>query len=52
MKKSLTDYGYKIEDISLDLHSDDIDNVETEYEKKFVAKGNVIYKVNVKKNVK
>ena len=50
--KSLTDYGYKIEDISLDLHSDDIDNVETEYEKKFVAKGNVIYKVNVKKNVK
>lgn len=47
--KSFTDYGYKIEDISLDLHNDDIDNVETEYERKFVAKGNVIYKVNVKK---
>ncbi len=47
--KSFTDYGYKIEDISLDLHSDETDIVETEYEKKFVAKGNVIYKVNVKK---
>ncbi len=47
--KSLTDYGYKIEDISLDLHSDEVDIVETEYEKKFVAKGNVIYKVNVNK---
>ena len=47
--KSLTDYGYKIEDISLDLHSDEVDIVETEYEKKFVAKGNIIYKVNVNK---
>ena len=47
--KSFTDYGYKIEDISLDLHSDEKDIVETEYEKKFVAKGNVIYQVNVKK---
>jgi tRNA (guanine-N7-)-methyltransferase len=47
--KSFTDYGYKIEDISLDLHSDEVDIVETEYEKKFTKKGNVIYKVNVKK---
>ena len=47
--KSFTDYGYKIEDISLDLHSDENDIVETEYEKKFVAKGNVIYKVSVNK---
>lgn len=47
--KSMTDYGYKIEDISLDLHSDEVNIVETEYEKKFVAKGNVIYKVNVNK---
>ena len=47
--KSFVDYGYKIEDISLDLHSDEVDIVETEYEKKFVAKGNVIYKVNVNK---
>ena len=47
--KSMTDYGYKIEDISLDLHSDEVNIVETEYEKKFVLKGNVIYKVNVNK---
>lgn len=47
--KSFTDYGYKIEDISLDLHSDEVDIVETEYEKKFTKNGNVIYKVNVKK---
>ena len=47
--KSFTDYGYKIEDISLDLHADEVDIVETEYEKKFTKKGNVIYKVNVKK---
>lgn len=32
---SLSTYGYTIEDISLDLHSTDIDNVETEYEEKF-----------------
>ena len=48
--KSLTDYGYKIDEISLDLHNDDIkDNVETEYEKKFVSLGNVIYKITVHK---
>ncbi len=47
--KSFTDYGYKIEDISLDLHQDEVDIIETEYEHKFVEKGNTIYKVNVKK---
>ena len=48
--KSFTDYGYKIDEISLDLHNDDIkDNVETEYEKKFVSLGNVIYKISVHK---
>ena len=42
-------YDYKIEDISLDLHKDDIkDNVETEYERKFKELG-PIYKVVVKK---
>ena len=46
---SFTDYGYKIDELSLDYHADETDIVETEYEKKFVAKGNVIYKVNVKK---
>ena len=50
---SLIEYvknDYKIESISLDLHHDDYpDNVETEYEKKFSAKGNPIYMVDVKK---
>lgn len=37
---SLSTYGYILEDVTLDLHSkEDIDNVETEYEKKFKAKG-------------
>ena len=47
---SLTDYNYKIEEISLDLYSDDIkDNIATEYEKKFHEKGFPIYKIVVKK---
>ena len=42
-------YKYRIESISLDLHSDDIkDNVETEYERKFKKLG-PIYRVVVKK---
>ena len=36
---SLSKYGYTIEDISLDLHNTDIDNVETEYEHKFASQG-------------
>lgn len=48
--KSLTDYEYKINDISLDLHSDNkLDNIETEYENKFVSKGMVIYYIEVTK---
>lgn len=47
---SFVNYGYKIENISLDLHKDDIkDNVETEYEKKFVKMGFPIYKIVVNK---
>ena len=43
-------YNYKIEDISLDLYSDDISlNIPTEYEKKFHSLGFPIYKVVVKK---
>ncbi len=41
---SLTNNNYKIEKISLDLHNDDDDNIETEYEKKFVKMGKIIYK--------
>lgn len=45
---SLTNYGYKINDISLDLHNSDVkDNIETEYEKKYSAKGLPIYKIDV-----
>lgn len=45
---SYVDNGYKIKEISLDLYSDDIkDNVSTEYEKRFVALGQVIYMVEV-----
>ena len=49
--KSLTDYGYKIEDISLDLHNDDYpNNIMTEYEKRFVSLNQNIYMINVKKD--
>lgn len=47
---SFTEYGYKINEISLDLHNDDIkDNIETEYEKKFSELGFPIYKIDVYK---
>ena len=49
--KSFTDYGYKIEDISLDLHNDDYkDNIMTEYERRFVSLNQNIYMINVKKD--
>ena len=45
-----SNYGYIIEDISLDLHKDNIEsNIETEYEKKFSNLGYPIYRVVVKK---
>lgn len=48
--KSFTDYGYKIDNISLDLYNDDYkDNIPTEYEMKFVNKGMCIYYVEVSK---
>ena len=47
--KSFTDYNYKIKTISLDLHNDEIDNIETEYERKFVNLGYPIYMVEVEK---
>ena len=47
---TLTNYGYKIDSISLDMYNDDIkDNVETEYESKFHSKGMPIYKIVVYK---
>ena len=46
---SLSNYGYVFESVSLDLHSTDIFNVQTEYEKKFASLG---MKINYLKAVK
>lgn len=47
---SFVNYGYKIEEISLDLYNDDMkDNVPTEYEKRFHNLGFPIYKITIKK---
>lgn len=48
-RESILNYGYKIIEESLDLHNTDIDNVETEYEKKFSNKGVTIKYLNVEK---
>lgn len=42
-------YGYKIEQISYDLHNEDIPNIMTEYEEKFSQQGVKIKYVKVKK---
>ncbi|MCI9586249.1 MAG: tRNA (guanosine(46)-N7)-methyltransferase TrmB [Bacilli bacterium] len=47
--KSFTDYGYKIVELSLDLHNDEYFNVETEYEMRFSELGYPIYMVKVTK---
>lgn len=47
---SYTSYGYKINEISLDLYKDDISlNIPTEYEMKFNELGFPIYKIDVEK---
>ncbi len=46
---SYVDYGYKINNLSLNLHEDKIDNVETEYEKKFSSLGMPIYMIEITK---
>lgn len=48
--KSFVNYGYKINDISLNLHQANYpDNIMTEYEEKFVSKGSPIYMIDVSK---
>ena len=43
---SLSNYGYKIIDLSLDLtNKEDYNNIMTEYEQKFVSKGYNIYMI-------
>ena len=49
---SLSNYGYKINDLSLDLHSkEDYNNIMTEYEDKFSRKGCKIYMLNASKSI-
>ncbi len=47
---SLSEYGYKLNYVSLNLHEEDIENHMTEYEKKFSALGQNIYKLEAKKD--
>ena len=46
---SLSKYGYTLEEVSLDLKNEDIDNVVTEYENKFMSLGTNINYLNAKK---
>lgn len=49
---SFNEFGFHFEDISLDLHQDNVeDNIETEYEKKFSSMGFPIYKIQVIKEI-
>ena len=41
--ESLNNYGYKLSNITFDLHKDESNIITTEYEEKFVSKGNNIY---------
>ena len=48
--ESLTNYGYKLINITRDLYQEDIrDNIPTEYEKKFVSLGVKINRLEAKK---
>lgn len=46
---SLSKYGYTLEEVSLDLKNEGIDNVVTEYENKFMSLGTNINYLNAKK---
>ena len=47
--ETLSNYGYVFERVSLDLHSEDIPNILTEYEKKFSEEGIKINYLSAKK---
>lgn len=47
--ETLSNYGYTFDKVSLDLHNEDVDNIETEYEKKFSNEGIKINYLNAKK---
>ena len=47
--ESLSQYGYKFEQVSLDLENEELPNVESEYEKKFKSQGVKINYLDAKK---
>ena len=47
--ESLSKYGYTLDKVSLDLKNEDLPNVETEYEKKFMSMGVKINYLDAKK---
>ena len=47
---TLSEANYKLSEVKLDLYANlDEDNIQTEYEAKFVSKGMVIYKLKAHK---
>ncbi len=48
---SFSEFGYTLEKVSLDLHSDDMPLITTEYEDKFSSEGMPIYYVQCNKDV-
>ena len=48
-EESFKEYGYHVIRKSYDLHRENIENIETEYERKFSAKGSLIKYIEVEK---
>lgn len=46
---SFSQFGYPLQEVSLDLHATDFDNVMTEYERGFAAQGMKIYRLVAQK---
>ncbi len=44
-------YGWLLQNISLDLHKSDFDNVMTEYEEKFSSQGSRIYRLEARRRL-
>lgn len=44
-------YGWLLQNISLDLHASDFDNVMTEYEERFSAQGYRIYRLEARRRI-
>ena len=48
--ESLSNYGYVISNVTLDLKNEKIDNITTEYEEKFMEEGQLINRLEAHKN--